>query len=242
MTAASARTRVAIVLVGLLAAAILVVVSVVVVVAAVGVQPVVERYMTWKLDRRLAFGRLEVTWGNPLAVEIRDLRLANAPWGSVPEMVRIDSVSARLDVVPLLRGVLRFERLDVVKPVVVLERDATGRGNWRVTAAPSPATSKKRAGSPTLLDFHLHDGRVTYRTSSGALLRNDLHDLTIRAAGDDQPASLVLEGAYNDTPVRLIAQTQSFAVLRQASVPFGAEFSAATPSATIDVKGTMSEP
>src|SRR5258707_643652 len=80
------------------AAAILVVVSVVVVVAAVVVQPVVERYMTWKLDRRLAFGRLEVTCGNPLAVEIRELRLANAPWGSGPEMVRIDSVSARLDV------------------------------------------------------------------------------------------------------------------------------------------------
>jgi AsmA family protein len=175
-------------------------------------------------------------------VEIRDLRLANASWGSVPEMVQIDSLSARLDVGPLLRGVLRFERLDVVKPVVVLERNTDGTGNWRVSAAAPPVPSKKRTGSPTLLDFHLHDGRVTYRTSSGALLRNDLHDLTIRAAGDDQPASLALEGAYNDTPVRLTAETQSFAVLRQGSVPFSAEFTAATPSATIDFKGTMGEP
>lgn len=242
MRPAFARRRVAIVLLGLLAVVILIVASAVGMIAAVGVQPVVERYLSWKLDRRLAFGRLDIRWGNPLAVEIRDLRLANAPWGSVPEMVRIDSVSARLDVGPLLRGVLRFETLEVVKPVVVLERNAGGTGNWRFSAAPSPAASKKRTSSPTLLDFHLRDGRVTYRTSSGALLRNDLHDLTIRAAGDDQPASLALDGAYNDTPVRLTAQTQSFAVLRRGSVPFGVEFTAATPSATIDFKGTMREP
>ncbi len=238
MRAALPRRRAALVLLGLLAAVIVIVASM----AVVGVQPVVERYMSWKLDRRLAFGTLQVRWGNPLAVEIRDLRLANAPWGSVPEMVRIDSVSARLDVGPLLRGVLRFETLDVVKPVVVLERDADGKGNWRFGAAPSSPASKKRTSSPTLLDFHLHDGHVTYRTSSGALLRNDLKDLTIRAAGDDQPASLVLDGAYNDTPIRVTAETQSFTVLRQGSVPFGVQFTASAPSATVDFKGTMREP
>jgi uncharacterized protein involved in outer membrane biogenesis len=93
-----------------------------------------------------------------------------------------------------------------------------------------------------LLDFHLHDGSVTYRTSSGVVLRNDLHDLTIRTAGEDQPVSLALDSAYNGTPVRLNAKTQSFSVFRNGSVPFGVEFSASTPTAKVDFKGTMTEP
>ena len=83
---------------------------------------------------------------------------------------------------------------------------------------------------------------MTYRTSSGAILRNDLHELAISSAGDDRPVSIALDGAYNGTPVRLSAETQSFSVLRNGSVPFGVEFSASTPTAKVGFKGTMTEP
>ena len=226
----------------------MIVVSAIVLVAAIGLRPLLEQYATKTLDRRLAIGTLRIGWGNPLSVEIADLRLANAPWGSDPEMVRIESLSAEIDLRSLFGGVLRFEKLDIVKPEIILERDAGGIGNWRFNGAASASPAyfailpKKRTRSPTLIDFQLHDGSVTYRTSSGAVLRNDLHDLTIRSAGEDQPVSLTLDGAYNGTPVRLSAETQSFSVLRNGSVPFGVEFSALTPTAKVDFKGTMMEP
>ena len=233
---------------GLVGAAILIVVSAIVLVATIGLRPLVEQYATKTLDRRLAIGTLRIGWSNPLSVKISGLRLANAPWGSGPEMVRIESLSAEIDLRSLFSGVLRFEKLDVVKPEIILERDAGGIGNWRFNgaASASPAyfviTPENRTRSPTLIDFHLHDGSVTYRTSSGAVLRNDLHELTIGSSGEDQPVSLALDGAYNGTPIRVSAKTQSFSVLRNGSVPFGVEILASTPTAKVDFKGTMMNP
>lgn len=242
------RRRVAVTLLGVLGVAALVVASALVLVATIDLRPLLERYATWTLERRLTVGTLRIGWRNPLSVEMTDFRLANAAWGSGPAMVRIESLSAELDVLPLLRGVLRFQKLDVMKPEIVLERDADGTGNWRFGGAGSPPRASRwrepsgRTGFPTLIDFRLRDGTVTYRTSSGAVLRGDLHDLTIRSAGDDRPVSLALEGAYNGTPVRLEAATESFAVLRTRSAPFGMELSAATPTAEVGFKGTMTEP
>jgi uncharacterized protein involved in outer membrane biogenesis len=238
----------AVILLGLLGAAVLIVVSAIVLVATIDLRPLVEQYAAKSLDRRLDIGTLRIGWGNPLSVEIRDLRVANAPWGSGSEMLRIESLSAQIDLRSLFSGILRFEKLDIVKPKIFLERDASGIGNWRFNEAASASPAylailpKKRTRSPTFIDFHLHDGSVSYRTSSGAILRNDLHELAIRTAGEDQPVSLALDGAYNGMPVRLSAETQSFSVLRNGSVPFGVEFSASTPTAKVGFKGTMMEP
>lgn len=238
--------RVAGVVLGLIGIAVVVAAAAIVLVATIDLRPWIERYATWSLDRRLTIGTLRIGWGDPLSLEIADLRLANAASSASADMVRIERIAAGIDLLSLIRGVWRFESLDITRPEFVLERDANGIGNWRFGAAASPGDRQiapnKRAGSPVLIDFRLRSGRLTYRTSSGAVLRSDLQDLTIRSAGDDTPVSLVLDGAYNDTPVRLRIETQSFTVLRNASVPFGLEASAATPTAEIDFKGTMMQP
>ena len=244
----SSARSVGIILLGILGVTVLLAVSGIIFVTAIGMRPLVEQYATLTLNRRLTIGTLRIGWGNPLSVEINDLGLANAPWGSELEMVRIQSLTGKIDLRSLFGGVLRFEKLEIVNLKILLERNAIGTGNWRFEEAvlASPAYlaifPKKRTRSPILIDFHLHEGSVTYRTSSGAVLRNDLHDLTIYSGGEDQPVSLALDGAYNGTPVRLNAQTQSFSVLRNGSVPFGVEFSASTPTAKVDFKGTMMEP
>ena len=242
------RKRIAVIFLGLFGAAGLIVLFGIALVVTIGVRPLVEKYATRTLGHRLALGTLDITWGNPLSVKIGDLRLANAPWGSGPEMVRIESLSAKINLRSLLGGILRFEKLDVVKPEIILERDSGGIGNWRFNGAASASPRNlavipnKRTRTPTFIDFHLHEGSVSYRTSSGAILRNDLHELTIRTAGEDQPVSLTLDGAYNGTLVLLSAKTQSFSVLRNGLVPFGVEFSASTPTARVGFKGTMMEP
>ena len=245
---ASTRKRLAVALLGLLGVAVAIVVSAVVLVAVIDLRPMLERYATRTLERRLTIGTLHIAWGNPLRVEVGDVRVANATWGSRPDMIRIETLTATVDVIPLLRGVLRFETLEVRKPEIVLERDANGIGNWRFgdAAARPPASSapapSRRAGFPTLIDFRLHDGFVSYRTTNGNVLRGDLRDVSIRAAGDDQPVSVTLEGAYNGTPTRVTAETQSFQALRDESLPFGLAFSTATPTATVEFKGTMMNP
>lgn len=242
------RKRVLTVILGLVGAVVALAVGAIVLLVTIDLRPLIERYATAALDRRLSIGMLRIGWGNPLAIELRDLRLANAPWGSEPDLVRIESLSAEIDPWSLLGGVRRFRKLEIVKPSIILERNADGTGNWRFKGAGSPSPSgfaivpKNRAQIPTLMEFRLREGDVGYRTSDGAVLRVVLHGATLRSAGDDQPITLALDGAYNDTPAQVSAELQSFAVLRNGSVPFGAAFSVSTASSTVDFKGTLTEP
>ena len=90
-------------------------------------------------------------------------------------MVRVGHLSALIDVRPLLRGVLRYENLRVEDAAIVLERDKTGVGNWKFPGGGLGGgfaiVPKNRTQFPTLIDFALAGGLVTYRTSSGAILR-----------------------------------------------------------------------
>lgn len=240
--------RVVMVVLGVLGALVALGAIAIAVLVTIDLRPYIESYATRSLDRRLAIGALRIGWGNPLTLELRDLRLANAAWGSRREMIEIKSLSAEVDAWSLLRGVFRFRQLDVVKPRIVLERNADGIGNWRfgasgaTTAGGIGVVPKNRTQFPTLLDAHLHDGEVAYRTSSGHVLQIDMHEATIRSGGDDQPVTMAFDGAYNGAPAQLSVEAQPFAEMRNASVPFGIAFSFSSPSSTAEFKGTLTEP
>jgi uncharacterized protein involved in outer membrane biogenesis len=230
----------------LLGVVVLIGAGAVVLLVSVDLKHLLEEHWSLSPDRRLTIGSLQIGWGNPLSLELRDIRLANAPWGSSPEMAQVESISAEIDLWSLFGGATRFEKLEMVNPVIVLERDADGTGNWRVgkIAPPSssPANPKSRSQFPTLIDLALRGGKVSLRTSSGNWLRVELHDLKISSAGADQPVTIALDGAYNDLPAKLTGETQSFNILREASLPYGIVLSIADASSTIAFKGTLMDP
>jgi uncharacterized protein involved in outer membrane biogenesis len=211
-------------------------------------RPWVEDYASKAIERRVTIGTLKIDWGNPLSLEVTDLKVANAPWGSVPDMISIGSLSALLDPWSISSGVLKFQKLRAVKPVIVLERDKDGTGNWKFAGA-DPSSPDQFALVPkyrnqfsTLLDFEMKEGMVSYKGVGSYRLQVDLHEVTIQSAGDDQPVKLAADGAYNGTPVKLTAETDSFLVLRDKSHPFGANLSMAAASATVVFKGTVIDP
>ena len=211
-------------------------------------RPWVEDYASKAIERRVTIGTLKIGWGNPLSLEVTDLKVANAPWGSVPDMISIGSLSALLDPWSISSRVPKFQKLRTVKPVIVLERDKDGTGNWKFAGA-GPSSPDQFALVPkyrnqfsTLLDFEMKDGMVSYKGVSSYRLQVDLHEVTIQSAGDDQPVKLAVDGAYNGTPVKLTAETDSFLALRDKSHPFGANLSMAAASATVLFKGTVMDP
>ena len=190
--------------------------------------------------------RSRSVWGDPLAIEFSDLRIANASWGSVPDMVRVGHLSALIDVRSLLRGVLRYENLRIEDAVIVLERDQTGIGNWKFggggLGGGFAVVPKNRTQFPTLIDFALARGLVTYRTSSGKILRIALDRVVARTDGEETPIALKIDGAYNDVAAKLDATFESSAALRDASRPVGAKLTIAGKDATVAFDGTMMEP
>ena len=181
---------------------------------AIDIAGPVGRYAARKAGRPLTIASLRVWPGRWVIVELRDLRLANVPGGSTPEMVTIRRATAEVDLLSLVAGPMLVRKLDLDSLRVVLERDAEGIGNWKLgdpAAKPSPSSPNDpggRANFPTLLDATLHAGDVSYRTTSGATLRTELANITIHADGGERPISLAGEGAYNGIAVSLRASTR----------------------------------
>jgi uncharacterized protein involved in outer membrane biogenesis len=236
---------------GVLGSIVLIAAGVAALFVSLDLRSLIEEYGSRALDRRLTIGDLRIGWGDPLSVELRDVRLANASWGSPPEMVEIDRVSAEVDLRSLLAGAPRLEKLSVVKPVVVLERNAEGVGNWKfgqaalssaASSLSSPTRPGSRSGFPTLIDLALSGGNIRFRTSSGNWLDVKLGNLAIRSTGPDQPVTIALDGAYNNITAKLIATAQSFDALRNSSQPYGIEFSITNASTALNFKGTLTDP
>jgi uncharacterized protein involved in outer membrane biogenesis len=205
-----------------------------------------ERKGSEALGRKVAIGALTIGWGDPLTVEVRDLRIANAPWGTRPQMVSIGHLVALIDVRPLLHGTIRYRRLEVTRPDILLERDEKGTGNWKFSGGSGAGglglVPKDRTQFPTLLDFMLHDATITYRTSSGKPLTVALKQTTVQSPGEDQPVALTADGAYNDVPLTLKATTDSFVTMRDAAVPFGMDVTVSNEDSTIVLKGHAMKP
>jgi uncharacterized protein involved in outer membrane biogenesis len=233
--------------------------------ATIDFRPILERRLSQYLDRPVQIGALHLHWGDPFAVEVQDLHLANAGWGSTPDMLSIRQLQAEIDARALLAGRLRFRKLVLVDPVLVLERNPDGIGNWRFArlvnasatdgdkAGESPvapvdavtgkiAAPSNRAHFPTLLDFTLHGGKISYRTSSGHVLKIDLDQVAITTPDDDQPVLLAAKGAYNGAALSLQAQLHSFNAFRDAATPYGVDVTLARQSASVHFTGTLVDP
>jgi hypothetical protein len=80
-----------------------------------------------------------------IAIQVRDVVLGNAAWGSRVDMATVRR--AAIDVSPgaLLKGELRILRIDVEGVDALLEADGAGRYNWQFTPPTSPAADTKPA-------------------------------------------------------------------------------------------------
>lgn len=194
------------------------------------------------LGRAVAVGALHVTPGRWIAVDLQDLRIDNAPGGTRPALATLDRLTAEVDALSLLHGPAVVRALHIDGLSVLLERLADRAGNWRFGPPKPHAGPPDRSWLPTLLDAQVRRSEVTYRLSSGAALTTRLDDATLRTAGAEQPVQLTVGGAYHDAPIRLDAELQPIAVLRDTSVPYGTALHLASGDTTLDFKGTMTAP
>jgi len=102
-------------------------------------------------------GDLEVALHEGLAIRAKGLALSNAAWGSRPEMLALDRAEAYLALLPLLFGEVRVSRIDLHGVDLILETDASGRGNWDFGRAPGDGT---HAAMPSV---SIESGQLTWR-------------------------------------------------------------------------------
>jgi AsmA family protein len=218
-------------------------------IANADVASLASRFASWEAGREVTVQSLRIDWRDGVAVELRGARVANAPWSEMKEMASVEAASAVLDPGALWRGLVRYETLRISGLRVVLERGPERVGNWEFggPALPVPsgvAVPRDRSSFPTVLDGRLQDALITYRTSSGQILKIDLDEVTVRSPGDDQPVAIAAAGAYNDVAAKARGTGQSFDAVRDTSRPYGLDVAIETASGitTATFDGTLMQP
>jgi AsmA protein len=159
-------------------------------------------------------GGLRVTLFPSLGVTAQKVSLANVPGGHAKAFVSADDLHVAVRVWPLLSGRVEVSEIELERPVVNLERDRNGQGNWTFK---SPASNDKSVGgfSTRFSGIHLSNGRVSYRNVDGKVRTFERADLTIGLTSPDRPVTLDGDFVYRKRHVALEARIDSLTPLGQ---------------------------
>jgi AsmA family protein len=221
------------VLLGALALVVVLLVAVAIAVATVDVNRLVgpaQKYVRDATGRELRIdGGVELALSLTPKLVARGVELGNAPWGKAPALVKAKELEIELGLLPLLRRQFDVRRFRLVAPVIALETDARGRGNWEFD---SPATAAPKAPAAaddaTLLlsalavgNLGIEEGDVTFRDgATGRLTSIRVDRLVLVARAADAPVGGEFRGSVDGIPVALTGEFGSLAALAQKRWPY----------------------
>ena len=152
-------------------------------------------------------------------VRAEQVRLSNAAWAKVPDMVTMSEMQVSLALWPLLFGEVKLDSFQLVDPVIALEVNAKGVANWQFTppvapgehgdpgAPSSDARTATEAGTVSELrlgDVGIENGRASYRNAqSGADFTVEAINLDLTLADLDSPFEADGGVTWNGEPLDL---------------------------------------
>ena len=166
----------------------------------------VEGLASSALERRFEIANLDVDLGRTPTVTLDRVRIANADWGSRPDMLRMAQVRFAIEPWPLLQGYIRLPFLEVREPDLLLETNREGLANWKLGEQDQPEPPPV---IPIVRDLEVTDAVIRYRAPDRAedvvatlkmvegALRESSPGLQLSARGalDRQPLTLALTAA-----------------------------------------------
>ena len=122
---------------------------------------VIEHPLSSMIGRQIYVGgKLSIEWGAPTRIIIEDLHVANASWGSQPEMFSAQRLEVDVSIPSLLLGPTRIPSIGVDGARLLLETSHHGERNWDFGL--SSTAPQKRRQFPELEKFVLRSGDLRY--------------------------------------------------------------------------------
>jgi len=107
-----------------------------------------------------------------IALSAEDVRFSNRPGGRAENMATLDRLRVSVKLLPLLTGALEIDGFELVNPVIALEVDRNGTGNWVMGDAGAETQAAPESGGGaggmdflnglSLSDITLENGRISY--------------------------------------------------------------------------------
>lgn len=184
-------------------------------------------------------GDLDIKLGTTPRIRAEQVTLGNAEWGSRPAMVSADAVEFSISVPKLVFGQVFIPDIKLVRPDVLLEKNANAAVNWQF----GPAQAKSGGGKPPIIGaLSIEAGRVRY------LDREQGTDIVTRVA--TQPATtprgeptvtLDATGKYLKSELTLTGRVGALLALRDARKPYPLKLDARVGATRASVDGTVTD-
>jgi len=142
-----------------------------------------------------------------LGIATGAVEIANADWSEAGPMLRAESLRVGVTPGALLGGEIRITDLEVVGPVVRLERAADGRVNWDLAGGDAQAAGSGDAPATqraalSLDRARLRGGRLVHTDhGTGAVTEFDDLDIRLRWPGYDGPADFEAAAKRGGAPI-----------------------------------------
>ncbi len=136
-------------------------------------------------------GEIGFTWSLQPTLRITNIRLANASWGSQPDMLRVAGAELQLALLPLLRREIEVQRVLLEAPEILLEANARGDKNWvfkpaAQTPGSTDASAPQGGEAPRIAvaSLEIRQAVLDYRPAAPAKAqRVNLDKLSLRSEG-----------------------------------------------------------
>ena len=140
-------------------------------------------------------GDLALSIWPAFGVRAEKVSFANAPGATEPQMATMETMVVGAELFALLGGSLKVTEVRFVRPVINLEIDAQGRGNWLFdVAGDAPAATPAApvpGGDISFADARIVDGVLTYRDArTGTAQRIDAINASVEMPGLDRPMTI----------------------------------------------------
>lgn len=119
------------------------------------------------------------------AIVLNGVRFQNAEWGSRPDMAVIERIEASVPLIPLIFGNIEVTRLALVKPDILLERNANGEANWEFTSEETPDDAEAEATALAISAIEIDKANLAFNDAqAGSDVSASLGSLRVNISGD----------------------------------------------------------
>lgn len=186
-------------------------------------------------------GPLSITWGLPTRVVAENVHVANARWGSRPDLFVAQRLEVEIFPATLLDRRSHLPLVSIEHALLLFETSSGGQSNWRFLRELLKTTSRR--AFPVLDHILLRDGRVVFHNGATEAERDlTAERLEIDAPDSAGPARLTAQARFNDLPARLAGTVGPLADLRSPPRPYPVDLTASLGDSSIKLQGTAARP
>lgn len=193
--------------------------------------------------RRIVVASATIEWGPHLSrLIINDVRVANAAWGTAPEMFAARRVE--VDFVPksLLLQPLRLALVRVDGGKLWLETSSNGAGNWQLVAAKS-AVPTHRGRFPDIARFVARQSQFRWRNGqSGAQDNLRIDQFVLDEPQPTDPVKLSGSGLFQGQRLSIDGSVGPLAQMRNTTKPYPVSLKGVYGQVDMAISGALAKP